>query len=708
MIPRPRRVTVLTPDPDLGPFRELLKLCLAEGTSVRVGADLDAIPHRTSSLDPDLVLLDERLGLAMLEELIGLLRGDADLSETPILVAGRGDPRHDPGLLLARGVLDYLELDKYPELSIQRIQNYFHIRELKRDTEDTLLRSQKLVDQRTSELKEQNRILARHHAFAQLHLQLAQLTEQGRDLRRMVQGVLELVGEGLGFASASGFLWDDGDWSNRGSVVITEAGSSPARHASLLERRGLTADGAPIKALESGGMALHDHDEDSSLHVLGIRQSLAMLVRVRQDPVAVLEFYDTRRRGLDQDLREFLAQVQGYLSRVAERQRMSEDQGRLVEQLHEAQHFRSLGKLTALIAHDFRNLLTALGGHIELAREAIEHGEVERVPESLAGAMESVQHGTKLVQRISSFQRGEGTEFQLHKANSLAQTCAVLVASHVDATHRWELELSPSPCRVRVDPTQIQQVLLNLCRNAFEAIDRDGGTVRLSVGNRQFGRSDPELPDLLPAGRYACFQVSDDGVGMDEDTLAQIFEPSYSTKLAVGGSGLGLVSTLSIIRAHRGGITVKSELGKGSQFEVFLPLVENGNGETKRDPDTAPHLSILLVDDNARDRELGVELLRHLGHRVEACDSGPDALSVLDADPDAFDVVFTDHVMPGMSGTEFGQLLRNRSTAVPLVIMSGDIRVLEAEDFDAVIIKPFDLAELAQTLQKVMHWPGEG
>jgi CheY-like chemotaxis protein len=264
------------------------------------------------------------------------------------------------------------------------------------------------------------------------------------------------------------------------------------------------------------------------------------------------------------------------------------------------------------------------------------------------------------------------------------------------------------------DPTQIHQVIINLCTNAAQAMREKGG--ELFVGLEDIHPKPTffsEHPELNP-GAYQKLTVRDSGHGMHPDMQARIFEPFFTTKQRGEGTGMGLAVVAGILKSHKGAISVESAVGNGTTFRVFLPIVPSAEVEPLSHP--APelpsgHERILLVDDEEPIARLGKHMLEHLGYRVTTCLTAADALNIFFQDPRRFDLVVTDLTMPKMTGAELAQKIRLIRQDIPIILCTGYSGKISREravqiGIRDLVVKPMAIRELAQTVRRVLDRAG--
>ena len=382
----------------------------------------------------------------------------------------------------------------------------------------------------------------------------------------------------------------------------------------------------------------------------------------------------------------------------------------LEAQLRHAQKMETVGTLAGGIAHDFNNILHSAKVYVQLCLEDI--GEGGDMHDFLSQVEQGLQRAEGLVDKLLTFSRqgnGEATEQRVDVTHVVRESIALVEPMLEAVTLRTELD---DDCRVTGDPGQLDQVVTNLMTNAVEAMDARAGRDNVLDVSLQRTTVDADLarrhPNLQP-GACVRLSVSDTGTGMNADTKERIFEPFF-TDDKQGGTGLGLSIVHGIVQAHGGAITVYTEPGKGTTFNVYLPSTRDADGLSRSgasdaEAETSPH--ILFVDDDAQVLEMESIRLQRLGYRVTTCPSGDDALHALHTDASAFDLVLTDYAMPEMTGLELTEALSKQGFEVPIVLMSGfSAQVSEADvrnsGVEMFLRKPVGSSELETALSVVL------
>jgi signal transduction histidine kinase len=353
----------------------------------------------------------------------------------------------------------------------------------------------------------------------------------------------------------------------------------------------------------------------------------------------------------------------------------------LQEQLRQSQKMEAIGRMAGGVAHDFNNLLTAVVGYAQLAHEDLDNlgsdpaaaGKLRRDLDAIGHAAE---RATSITSQLLAFSRRQVLQPRVLDLNGTLREMDTmlrrLLGGHVEMLAALDPECDP----VKIDPVQVQQVLINLVLNARDAMP-NGGTVTFATANVELADGLSLPYDLIPAGRYVVLTVADTGLGMDERTRTRLFEPFFTTKTAGKGTGLGLSTVYGIVRQTGGYIGVDSRPGEGATFRLYFPALarsELAASETGRDA-PAPHLrgseTVLLVEDEAMVRDLASRVLSSHGYRVLEAEDGEAALEMCRRHEGPVDLLLTDVVMPGMNGSELAQHIGTLVPGVAVLFVSG-------------------------------------
>ncbi len=382
---------------------------------------------------------------------------------------------------------------------------------------------------------------------------------------------------------------------------------------------------------------------------------------------------------------------------VTERLRAEEDRHRLETQMREAQKLESLGMLAGGIAHDFNNLLMGIMGNAGLALLHLEetHPAHKRVKQIELASLRA----SELTNQMLAYSGKGRFLVQTLDLARLLEEMASLLQTVVSKKSILRIEAIPGRALVEADATQIRQVIMNLITNASDAQGELGGTITLRAGLLESGPETPCLAGTPPTGPAAFLEVSDQGGGMEPETLDRIFDPFFTTKFT--GRGLGLSAVLGIVRGHRGAIQVKSTLGKGTTFRLLFPLSERHAEVASNEPAHANLHGeglILIVDDEPQVRQVAKGSLDHAGFEVLEAEDGLKALEIFQQQGPRIRAILLDLTMPHMDGHEVKRRIRTLDPDVPIVLTSG-YSATEAEEElqgprDRFIQKPYRPKEL--------------
>jgi len=365
---------------------------------------------------------------------------------------------------------------------------------------------------------------------------------------------------------------------------------------------------------------------------------------------------------------------------------------RAEQRLRETSRLETVGRLAGGIAHDFNNLLTAILGAAEAAAAAPNRDDAAC---ELRQIEDAARRGAGLVGQLLAFARQQVLRPVSVDLNAAVESIAPLLRRLVGDTVTVELALEQPGRRVRVDPTQLDQVLMNLAANAHAAMPQ-GGTLRFTTGRAVV----LDTGGPVPPGRYAVLEVADTGVGMPPEVQARIFEPFYTTRPEKGGTGLGLATVQGIVAQSGGHIAIESEPGRGTRFRLHLPRFDGAEeGPPPPAPPAAePDAALLLVEDEAPLRRLATRILEKAGHTVRAADSAEAALDLI-AEGFTPRAVISDVAMPGLDGVALARKLRERWPALPVLLVSGYAPAACEADFGAerlaFLAKPYAPTELS-------------
>jgi len=380
---------------------------------------------------------------------------------------------------------------------------------------------------------------------------------------------------------------------------------------------------------------------------------------------------------------------------------------RLEEELRHSQKMEAVGQLAGGVAHDFNNLLMLIQAHNERLRERLKPSDSAQ--EDIVEIGRAVTRAAALTRQLLAFSRKQILHVKVLDLNAIVAQ----VTKMLDRLIGYNIELSvrqaPSLGRVKADPGQIEQVILNLAVNARDAMPQ-GGSLTLETRNAVVKEGDFQTRDDVPAGNYVLLSVRDNGVGMDSETQSRIFEPFFTTKEPGKGTGLGLATVYGVVKQMDGAIRVSSAPARGTTFEIYLPRVDDRQAadsapESKNAIEAAPRGSetILLAEDQDGIRDLVREFLQRKGYRVLFARDGEDALRIANEHKIPVDLLLTDLVMPNVGGRDLAHRLRQLHPRMKVLFMSGyaEPAISGGQDGGAPVLqKPFLLDALAHKIRE--------
>jgi PAS domain S-box-containing protein len=384
-------------------------------------------------------------------------------------------------------------------------------------------------------------------------------------------------------------------------------------------------------------------------------------------------------------------------------------QAELESQLRASQKMEAIGTLAGGIAHDFNNILAAILGNVALAQQ-----DPAEAHERLAQITQSAERARSLVQQILAFSRRQPHSLKRLALAPVIEESVRLLRPLLPAMVELELVLADAPMTVQADATQLHQVLMNLCTNAWHAMNGAAGQIEIQLDRQTLDDDAAQRLGLQP-GPHAHLVVSDSGCGMDEATCQRLFEPFFTTKPLGQGTGLGLAVVHGIVSAHEGAIGVTSAPGRGSRFDLYFPLQAElpedaapVSGPSAGPPAAGHH--VMYLDDDPVMVMMVEGLLRHAGYRVTTFEDPREAMGRLRARPDEVDLVLTDFNMPGLSGLDVAAELATLRPGLPVVISSGYVTEALLDSamrigVRSVMQKEFTLEQLPPLLRRLLAEP---
>jgi PAS domain S-box-containing protein len=468
--------------------------------------------------------------------------------------------------------------------------------------------------------------------------------------------------------------------------------------------------GEVLQAHEDWQVRMHYHPDDASrahaamsAHILG--QTPMYDIETRILLPGGVRWLHQRGRAL-RDAEGHAYRVVGSISDITERKREQEAMLRLESRLRQAERFEAMGTLAGGIAHDFNNILGAILGFGERALRSVEEGT--RLHHDLSNVIVAGERGRTLVDRVLSFSRGTGEQAPVH-VEKVVREALDLMQAKLPPRITLQTCLRAERAAIHGDATQIHQLLMNLATNAVHAMLEEG-TLSITLDSVDVVESQQVMIGAVTPGAWLVLKVADEGTGIPAEILHRIFDPFFTTKEASVGTGLGLSLVLRIVTEVGGALDVRSEPCVGTTFTVYLPRTGDAPEESDDKAISAPAgqgQRVLIVDDEEPLLELTIDTLRELGYQPIGFASAVTALRAFHADPDAFDVLITDHRMPGIPGDGLIHEIRRVRPSIPVILVSGYAGDTAASHSDSggadeVFIKPLRANALAASLARLL------
>jgi len=398
--------------------------------------------------------------------------------------------------------------------------------------------------------------------------------------------------------------------------------------------------------------------------------------------------------------------LQGVAHDVTQRYQAEEENVKLETQLRRAQKLETIGTLAGGIAHDFNNILAPIMGFTELALLKVD--ESKPIARDLNQVLNGAHRAKELVEQILLFSKQTEKEHQPLALQRVIKEALKLLRPSIPTTIEISQKIDASCNKVLADATQIHQIVVNLCTNAWQSMG-NGGTLTIELSQVNVDITTAKLYPNLNRAEYARLSVIDTGCGMDEETIDRIFEPFFTTKSVDKGTGLGLSVVHGIVRSHHGDILVSSEPEKGSAFHVYLPILKSEDEivETKTKEISGGTEYVMIVDDEPAISEMVKSMLENFGYKADIYKTGLAAIEAFEQQPDKYDLLLSDLTMPQMTGLDLADQLHKKNPKLPVIIMTGfgdslTVPTLEHYGIKRVIAKPVGVKELATTVRKVL------
>jgi len=382
------------------------------------------------------------------------------------------------------------------------------------------------------------------------------------------------------------------------------------------------------------------------------------------------------------------------------------------EQLRHAQKMEAIGTLAGGIAHDFNNILAAIMGYADLACLDLPDGSSAK--KSIREVVRAANRAKELVRHILIFSRKTDQEKAPMHIQQIVREALKLLRASIPSTVLIQQHIDTDCGAIMANPTQIHQIVMNLCTNAAQAMEIKGGIIEVCLTCTKLDRYALPPGSSMQPGAYIKLSILDNGPGIPPEIRDRMFEPYFTTKGVGKGSGLGLAVVHGIVKAHNGEIVVESAIGRGSAFHIYFPMVHGEEQALVMENDALPvgNERILLVDDEQAIADLGKRILERLGYSVSAWTDSRLALKAFEEAPTHFDLVVTDQTMPGMTGCDLAREILRLKPEMPIILCTGYSSIVDEDKAKSIginefIMKPFDQRHLTRTVRSVLDVPRE-
>ncbi|MHC1727455.1 MAG: response regulator [Syntrophobacteraceae bacterium] len=703
-----------------------------DGHCVEVAEEVESAVAVLQSKPTDVILTD-----IILPRFSGvdLLRRVREIAPRVQVIMMTGEPTMETAAeSLRHGAVDYLQKPVSKNEILKTVRNALHVKHLsdeklrlEEENRNYMNHLEQLVEIRTNALAASEAALRRHAEELSILNRLARSVNESMTVDGAIQcGLCEIVKAATPDLAVF-FLHTEGELVLKG---ISPKSSEIAWQPQLAHTVGTCLCGLAVSenhAVYSSDITSDPRCTLQECQKAGFSSFAALPLRVGSETIGVLGIASLQQRnfqehapllealanemciGLNKSLlyervQQHAAELKSSLSRIEEGEA---ERLLLLQHLQRSQRMEAIGTLASGIAHDFNNILAVLIGCNELAllrtpKESKACGHIEM-------ALSAGERAKDLVKQILAFSRqGEEERKPIQITDTVKDVLKFMRAS-LPATIEIREELDHDIGNILGDPVQIHQILMNLCTNAHHAMREKGGVLEVRLISIDLGPGAAVIhPDLKP-GPYVKVTVKDTGCGMDEATMEKIFDPYFTTREKGVGTGLGLAVVHGLVQNHCGAITLESEIGKGSVFNLYFPVIHKEVVMETWIQEGIPtgHEHILLVDDEQFLLEMCREMLEHLGYSVDARASSMDALALFRDHPDRFDLVITDMTMPNMTGDKLAQELLRIRPEVPILVCTGYSEKSTDEHARAMgvrafVMKPVLMARMARAIRDAL------
>jgi len=635
---------------------------------------------------------------------------------------------------LRLGAMDYLQKPVSKNDILKSVRNAVHVRRLNDEKKRLEEENRKYVDQleqlvseRTRALEESENALRQRAEELTILNRLAREVNAGLTIDAAVRAGLHEITKSVRPDLAIVFLLDNNsfnpDWYFLDDSTKKWQPEVATRLRNCLREIAIPEDGplysADILAVPHGTLEECRNTGFSSLVALPLKSGsefLGVLCMASEQPrdfskdgpfleaLATELSIGLKKNLLYEQLQQHALELQSSISRIKEGEA---ERLLLQSQLQQAQKMEAIGTLASGIAHDFNNILGAVLGYAELA--ILETAPGSMLKKHLDTVMSAAYRAKELVRQILAFSRQSNEERKpINVAHIIKEVLKFLRAS-LPSTIDIRGHIETAPGTVFADPTQIHQIIMNLCTNAHHAMRENGGILEVNLRAVHVDEERASSNTELKEGSYVQLTVSDTGHGMDEQIMARIFDPYFTTKEKGVGTGLGLAVVHGIVTKYGGCIEVESTPGKGSKFDLYFPVIQEAELPAPAEKEEMPRGKerILFIDDEPPLVEIGQQMLVRLGYEVVTNSNSIDGLNQFLAEPGKFDLVISDMTMPNLTGDVLAKKIMEIDSRVPIILCTGFSERISEEQarslgISALLMKPLGMHSLAKTVRSAL------
>jgi PAS domain S-box-containing protein len=425
-------------------------------------------------------------------------------------------------------------------------------------------------------------------------------------------------------------------------------------------------------------------------------------------------YYETKYVSGDGELHYFFVRVSalmdenGKMNGFISASSNTTEQKQMEERLRQSRKMESIGTLTGGIAHDFNNLLYMISGNTELALEdtPVANPAHQNLQEIKSASLKAAD----IVKQLLHFSRKTDQKLQPIDAVTVIKDSIKFLSSTIPSTIKLKTQLPDTEIPILADSTQINQIMINLCINASQAMEETGGTLEIKVETSSLDKEAVNsYSDLAVADNYLKITLSDTGPAIPSEIINRIFDPYFTTKEFGKGSGMGLTAVQGIVKNHNGAITVNNQVGKGTAFTILFPVIDEAPAVTTNKKGAISHGTgtILFVDDEKAITNMMQQALEKIGYRVQTKLNPKEALDLFKLKPDSFDLVITDMTMPEMTGVKFAEKLREIRPDIPIILCTGHSSLIDEDKANQLgisgyVMKPVSMSKIAKAIREAL------